>query len=169
MRIMNARWCLVGALGFAAVASVVAVTRSRDRSSVDSIAAEPPSVAPEGRETAAPEERAAVAAPLPRLPSTKPTLPTVMFAPSLPADYIEPWTGEDLAPVIAALPKSRVDRVDPWNPSIVHEVQPLDQHMVEEDPWDGVARRAPTAKKAQLALEQASPWDETRKNGTTQL
>ena len=83
-------------------------------------------------------------------------------------DYVEPWTGEDMAPVVAALPKSRVDRMDPWNPNIIHDVQPLEQHMTEEDPWDGIARRAPASKKAKLALEQASPWDE-KTDETTRL
>lgn len=77
-------------------------------------------------------------------------------------DYIEPWTGENLEPVIVAARRGyRIDRADPWNPNLIHEISPQRRELPDEaDPWSEVTtverRRQP--KRDALSIDKDSPW-----------
>jgi hypothetical protein len=80
----------------------------------------------------------------------------------LKPDYVEPWTNEDLAPVVAAARVGRpvFDRVDPWNPNLVHPQPPPHEEQLDEDPWGGGAEsmHKPASNKRKRSLETESPW-----------
>lgn len=166
---MKARWCLVGAVSVF-LAFSLARTRTQEQATA-SISAEP--VAPAVTENV-PQESAGVALPL-ATPPTSPRRPSkYQDKTSLEVDTVEPWTGEDLAPVVVAARGGRptFDRHDPWNTAVVHDVNPAhDMPLDESDPWNEIVslKKKPAPPKTQLALEKSSPWGETSSASITSL
>lgn len=81
-------------------------------------------------------------------------------------ELLDPWNGEDLAPVLAAMERPRldVDRVDPWDPRTQYPFNPGlgDPPSDTRDPWQQTAslesNDAPVAAKKPV-LDRSSPWD----------
>jgi hypothetical protein len=165
---MKARWVLVAAL--AVSASALGVTSASMSMGDRSISAEP-TVASLLKDaplkTVEPEAQAGLAAPQPTDPIPR-TRHRREPHTSLELDFIEPWTGEDLTPVIVAAREARhgLDRVDPWNASVIHSIPPpREESMDLEDPWSGaVSTNRASLRRAKATLERKSPWDDAQAN-----
>jgi hypothetical protein len=165
---MNKAWLLVVAVGASGlVASQLPVAER-------AISADPASVGAVGTERRiATEAMAGAAAPMPFEAEPRAAQPRATRArtPSLPLDYVEPWTGEDLAPVLAAAaaahPRATVDRRDPWDPSIEYPMGPpvWDPRPDGTDPWESgaaahlaEARDTSRPKRSAKVADRDDPW-----------
>jgi hypothetical protein len=164
---MRTRWLLVVGLGVS-VSALALVSRLRITEPTTSIAAEPERTSGTPRssdgEAASAEARAGLALPLPADPIAQPRRRTrPQPETTLAIDPVEPWTGEDLTPVLVAAKQHRrgLDKVDPWDPTLVHSPATRDSELDDQDPWaaNSLPRRPRALPKAKLALEKISPWE----------
>lgn len=160
---MNARWGWVAVLSLVGI-GVVSLRRA-PTPAID-ISADRTSVAPSQTpsDEAAPTP-GAIALPL-RSEESRSRQRVVPPGPPPPPDYVEPWTGVDLEPVIVAARRSHtVDRTDPWDPNVLHPVTPPHVPRPDDsDPWTAAvsaSRDLPrTEPKRAPTLDPESPWGE---------